>query len=198
MRKLTLQMQTSIDGFVGAADKGVDWMLWSWGEQWPWDDELQAFYNQTTGSIDTVLLGGNTAKQGFINHWTDMAAKKDNSQAKFAGDITNARKVIFSQTMKEARWPNTTIAHGSLTDTVHSLKQQPGKNMIAYGGAGFAASLLNEGLVDKLSLIVNPVVLGEGLSIFKSLTGPIIFTPLSAKLYPCGITILEYGKKQQK
>lgn len=194
MRKLILQMQTSLDMFVGAEDGDTSWMQWSWGDNWTWDADLQQYHIDTTASADCILLSDRMAQEGFINHWAAMAQRADNPQSAFAQNITAAQKVIFGDSVDEAKWDNSVLADGDLTSTVHNLKQAPGKNLIAFGGAGFAASLIAANLVDEFHLIVNPTVLGNGLSIFSSTPSAMSLELLSATTYSDGIVVLRYAK----
>jgi dihydrofolate reductase len=99
------------------------------------------------------------AVQGFNAHWAAMAQRLDNPQSTFAESLTKADKVVFTKTLARSMWDNTTLAK----DEVLALKRGSGKNIIVFGGAGFASSLIEAGLVDEFHLIINPVVLGAGL-----------------------------------
>lgn len=167
MRKLLLQMQTSLDGFV--ADKAGDtsWMQWSWGPEWTWPAGLQQYHTETVSSADEVLLSDVLARQGFIDHWASVARKSNDPQAVFASALTKAHKTIFSRSLTSLPWSNADLAVHDLAREVTHLKEAPGKNIIAFGGVRFATSLLKEGLVDELHLIVNPVAIGEGLAILN-------------------------------
>lgn len=196
MRKLILQMQTSLDMFVGAKD-GTDWMVWGFGDDWTWDEDLRQYHIDTTASADTVLLSNRMAQEGFIDHWAAMAERSDNPQHAFARNITRAQKVICSHTTPEIRWSNAVAGDGDLVTTVNELKQQPGKNIIVFGGAGFAASLIAAGLVDEFHFITNPVILGDGLSIFPETVVPFHFTHLQTTSYSQGITVSQWRKSSK-
>jgi dihydrofolate reductase len=162
-------MQTSIDMFVGEKDGDMDWMAWSYGENWTWGGALRRYFVQTVTSADTILLSSRMAEQGYIDHWTSMADETKNPQSAFASSVRDAHKVLFAHSPTVSRWRNTEIAKNNLKTEVNNLKSIQGKNIIAFGGAGFAASLIQENLVDEYHFIVNPVVLGEGLPIFQKI-----------------------------
>ncbi|MCX6350622.1 MAG: dihydrofolate reductase family protein [Bacteroidetes bacterium] len=187
MRKLKLQMQMTINGYVAGPNGENDWMTWN-----P-DDEFLGFLNSLIDSSDTMLLGRKLATGGFINHWEDTAEK--NPSHPFAKKIVDIPKVVFSKTLAQSTWNNTTLAKGNLAEEIAQLKSQSGKDILVFGGAGFVSSLIKEGLIDEYHLIINPTAMGNGMTIFNSLDGIQKFTPIDAKLYPGGKTVLSYKPK---
>lgn len=192
MRKLKLQVQTSIDGFIADTNGKTDWMIWNWAEDWTWDKDLRRDFTELKESIDTVLLSRKMAKEGFIEHWASVAQKTNDPQAAFARSITAAKKIVFTKTLEKSEWENTVLAKGNLVDEVNNLKEREGKDLIVYGGATFLASLIEENLIDEYYLFVNPVALGKGISLFNkkhNLKAAFSYT------YPCGITVIKYLKR---
>jgi len=187
MRKVKLQMQMTINGYVGGANGENDWMTWN-----P-DDELLAFMNSLIDSSDTLLLGRKLVTGGFIKHWENAAEK--NPDTPFAKKIVDIQKVVFTKTLDKSSWNNTTLAKGNLAEEIVNLKKQNGKDIIVFGGAGFVSSLIKEGLIDEYHLIVNPTAIGNGMTIFNSLDRIQKFSPVQAKLYPGGKTVLSYKPK---
>ena len=142
MRKLKLQVQMSVDGFVGGPNGELDWMTWEM------DDKLLNYINELTDSVDTILMGRKMT-DGFISAWSDIVKDPDNNQYPFAKKMLDIPKVVFTKTMKKSQWPNTTLATGDINKEVDNLKNQDGKDMIVYGGAGFVSSSITEGLTNK-------------------------------------------------
>src|SRR5580704_16690907 len=101
-------------------------------------------------------------------------------------------KVVFTKTLEKSEWENTTLAKGELADEVKKIKDQPGKDIIVYGGAGFNSSLIKEKLIDELHLFVNPAVIGEGLPIFKNISAKQSFKLIKSIPFDCGIVLLHY------
>jgi dihydrofolate reductase len=196
MRKLKLAMQLSIDGFVADINGRTDWMVWAWGNNWLWDDALRQYHTNLTLTSDCVLLSGNMAQEGFINHWANVASDAANPQAAFAQPITNMQKVVFSKTINKPMWPNTVIAQGDMVTEVNKLKMQEGKDMIVYGGASFVSALISKGLIDEFHLFINPTVLGNGLSIFDNVGNNLNLNLVSATPYPCGVLVVQYALKK--
>ena len=82
--------------------------------------------------------------------------------------MNEAEKIVFSETLKKARWNNTRIIRKKIEKAVSELKNQPGKNMIILGSGTIVAKLTKKGLIDDYQIMVCPVVLGKGSSMFKS------------------------------
>lgn len=189
MRKLKLLVQISIDGYIARTDGRTDWMIWNWGNDWEWDDKLQKDFTDITNSIDCILLSRQMAEEGFVAHWEKTAQDRNNSQYTFAKKISDTKKIVFTKTIHQSRWNNTYIAKKDFVGEINDLKKQEGNDIIVYGGATFASSLIKAGLIDEYYLFVNPTALGSGLSIFKEQTN---LTLIDAASYGCGITVLKY------
>ncbi len=192
MKKLKLQIQTSVDGFIGDDKQRTDWLVWNWGPEWTWDEALRKHFIQLHETVDTVLLSRKMAEEGFINHWARVAENPASPQYPFAKAITAAPKVVFTKTLSQSVWENTRLAKGDLATEVNALKKQPGKDLIVYGGASFVSSLVEAGLIDEYHLFVNPVALGSGLSIFKDPALKLNLHLVNTQPFDCGVTVLTY------
>lgn len=191
MRKLRLLTQLSVDGFIADANEKTGWMIWNWGPDWRWDEELKKDFNTLHASVDSVLLSRKMAEEGFIGHWTEVA-KQSEPEYEFARKITDAHKVVFTKTLSESRWHNARLANGDLVDEINTLKNQSGKDIIAYGGATFASSLIKIRMIDEYHLFINPTALGKGMTIFTDVGELFNLKLLQAKAYRCGLVALVY------
>lgn len=183
MRKLKVQVQMSIDGFIGGSNGEMDWVLFNWS------DDLKDHVSKLTDSIDTILLGRKLA-EGFIPYWT--TAFESDSPTEGADIFVQTPKIVFTKTLDDCPWENTTLNKGDLQQEITSLKQRDGKDMMAYGGASFLASLLKHQLIDELHLFVNPIAIGKGLPIFHQLQQNQHYTLIQANSFHCGIVALTY------
>ena len=191
MRKLKLQVQITVDGYVGGPDGDHDWRIWNW------DDELKAFAYPLRDVCDTILLGRKMA-EGFIPHFEDTvnnlqgkhADKASEEKFTYASRMVNMPKIVFSKTMKTFNGKNVSVENGDLVTAIKNLKSKEGKDMIVYGGAGFVSSLIKEGLIDEFNFFVNPVMINKGLRIFDLLEHRQKLSPISATAYECGISVL--------
>jgi len=187
MRKLKLQVQISIDGFVGGPNGELDWMTWVW------DEELKKFVGELNDPTDTILLGKNMT-DGFVNHWKKVADDPENPIHSSGVKFTETPKVVFSRTLKDSIWENTVLASGDLTVEVNKLKSVKGTNMMVYGGATFVSSLIDAELIDDYYLFINPVLIGKGLRIFSETPKKVNLKLVDSVKYKCGITVLHYQK----
>ena len=191
-RTLILQMQTSVDGYVGRAGEGPEWQVWDWGPEPAWTDALLERFNRFFDDADCILLSSKIAG-GYLDHWTEMARKFPRSSPfAFAHRIVEIRKVVFSRSGHDVTGPNVEVTKLPLAAEVAALKSEPGGNIVAFGGAGFAAALIAEGLVDEFQFYVNPVVLGDGLSIFAKSAVDGALKLVDAEAYACGIAVMRY------
>lgn len=152
MRKLKLQMQISIDGYIAGPNGEMDWMAWNWG------DDIKTYVTELTAPVDLIVMGRKLA-QGFIPHWASMLTPEADD---FTRKMVETPKVVFTKTLETSEWEHTTLTGSELAQQIAVLKAENGGDIIAYGGGSFVASLIAENLVDELNLFVNPTALGNG------------------------------------
>jgi dihydrofolate reductase len=201
MRKLILKMSMSLDGFVGSPKGELAWLFRGM------DPEAIAWTVDAISQVGVHIMGSRTFR--------DMAAYWPTSTEPFAPPMNQIPKVVFSRSglpgansgsttraLEDARaqaprplhdggaaldsWAAARVASGDLTEEINRLKQEPGKDIMAHGGASFAQSLIECGLVDEYRLLVHPVVLGRGLAIFSKLAKPVDLQLIDAKTFPGG------------
>ena len=186
MRKLKLQMQVTIDGFVGGPNGEMDWMIFDW------DDLIKNDVNALIDSSDTILMGRKMTDE-FVNYWTNVLEDPASSEHAFAKKMLDTPKVVFTKTLVESFWPNTVLAKGDIVEEVNRLKNQPGKDLIVYGGAGFVSSLIKENLIDEYNFFINPTAIGRGMTIFGKLGNSYLTLKLNhSQFYSCGIVVNTY------
>jgi dihydrofolate reductase len=198
MRKLKLQSQISVDGFIAGPDGEMDWITWEL------TNDILKRISGINSNIDLILMGRKLA-EGFIPHWKEEAnnpAKKREFVERMSGDYDFAMKmyetpkIVFTKSIENADWDFTTLEKGELAEVVNKLKNQQGGDMIVYGGATFVSSLIKAGLIDEFNLFVNPVVIGKGMAIFDELVNKQNLRLLTAESFDCGIALLRYEIKK--
>ena len=193
MRKLKLQVQISVDGYVGGPNGELDWRTWNW------DDKLKAFAYPLRDVCDTILLGRKLAEV-FIPHFEDTvnnlqaknADKASDEKFAYANRMVSMPKIVFSKTMKTFDGKNVSVENGDFVTAIKNLKSREGKDIIVYGGAGFVSSLIKEGLIDEFNFFVNPVMINKGLRIFDLLEHRQKLSLINATPYECGISVLVF------
>ena len=179
MRKLKLQVQMTIDGYIAGLNGEMDWT------NRDWDNRLKKYVGEITEPVDCIVLGRKLA-QGFIPYWAS------HPQEEGADKFNATKKVVFTKTLEKSEWDNTVLAKGDLVDEIAKLKQQDGKDIIAYGGATFVSALIKHGLVDEFHLFINPTVIGSGLTIFREPGNNRNMAFVKSTSFDCGIVVLNY------
>ena len=182
MRKLKLQMQCTVDGFVAGPEGQLDWMTFDM------DPELLGFITHLTDTSDTILLGRKMT-DGFVKYWEHVLTQKDSPEYAFAEKMVAYPKVVFSRSLRHVEGKNVRVENGDVVQAVTQLKGQAGKDILVYGGATFVSSLIEQGLIDEMNFFVNPVAIGRGMQVFTAKR------PLGlarSKAYPCGIVVNTY------
>ena len=203
MRKLILKMSISVDGLVGGPNGEIDWIFKSM------DESAMAWTVECLWLAGAHLMGARTYLD-MAAYWptsTEPFAAPMNEIPKVifsrrgpvvasAQSTTTALKNARAQNpscpsahpgrVTEDLWVHPSVRTGDLSVEIGRLKEQPGKDLLAHGGAGFAQNLVKLGLVDEYRLLVHPVVLGRGLPLFSALVKPSDLRLVRATPFPGG------------
>ena len=177
MRKLILQMQYSLDGFVSSPNGELDWIFPDF------DAEYAVWCVERLWLVGAHVMGGAT--------YRDMAAHWPSSTEPYAAPMNQIPKVVFSGSLKSADWGDTRIVSGDLAKEIARLKQEPGRDLLAHGGVRFAQSLVRTRSIDEYRLIIHPVVLGRGKGIFSDLAAQIRFKLVNQAIFKTGLIAME-------
>ena len=183
-RKLILSMQITLDGYVAGPNEEVDWLIIS--------DDAWADLNKDLNSADTYLLG-RKMYPGYSKHWQSVLRdpESDPNELKFAKLAEKTQHVVFTKGDFKSDWKNTRVAH-DLQAEITRLKKENGKNIIAWGGASFAANLIKLDLVDEYRFALNLTILTKGKALFTNLEQSKKLVLIHAKPLKSGLTILRY------
>jgi dihydrofolate reductase len=185
MRKLIVFNQVSLDGYI--ADARGD-MRWAHKD----DPEWNAFAAENAGS-DGVLLFGRVTYDLMAAYWPTPAALK-NAPAVAEG-MNRMPKVVFSRKMKRAMWQNTTLVKRDIAGTVRKMKNEPGPGMVILGSASIVSQLTQAGLIDEYQMVVNPIVLGKGTTMFEGLKDNVPLKLTKTRPFKNGNVVLWYELK---
>lgn len=177
MRQVALQMSMSLDGYV-ASDREHP------GVSVPEDAKLVRWKLDRLVKAGAHLMGRTT--------YQEMAAYWPGSTGLYAAPMNDIPKVVFSRTLSQASWPTTRIARGDLEAEIAALKEEPGPDVIAHGGASFAAALAARGLIDEYCLVIQPVAIGRGQALFAELPAPLRLELIEARSFECGVVVHVY------
>jgi dihydrofolate reductase len=191
MKLITTTMVT-VDGVMQGLggpdeDRGDGFERGGW--QAPlWDNEAGTFLNQVYGRADAFLFGRRTYEI-FAGYWGTFADPGSNP---IAAPLNTRPKYVASTTLTEPRWANTTVLSGDVAAAIGDLKAKPGGELQVHGSGALIRWLLDNDLVDEITLLVCPVVLGQGTRLFPD-TGPDTALDLmESRSTPKGITIQVY------
>lgn len=173
MRKLKIQMNILLDN--------------------RWDRGMSDFSIENLKNVDCILHGRKTA-EGFIPYWSEVANNPVDNEHQLGKRFSEIPNIVFSNTVKKSKWNNTTIIGGDISETVKSLKNKKGKNILVYGGDSFVSSLIQHDLIDEYDVFVNPASLGNGQHTFNPLKNNLKLKLLNCTPFVCGTVLLHYAK----
>jgi dihydrofolate reductase len=153
-----------------------------------WQDELEV-----ESTVDTVFLGRRTY-QGWRTYWpsvaTDPSASKNERQ--FAHWIVQTSKLVFSQTLETVDWHNTRLMTGQIAEGIARLKQQPGQNLLLFGGPGLARTFMQANLIDEYRIKFHPMISGRGQPLWQEMTNRIPLQLQTTKVFTSGVVLHVY------
>jgi dihydrofolate reductase len=160
MRKLIVFNHVSLDGYFTDAKGDMSWAHKQ-------DPEWQEFVSGNASGGGELVFGRVTYNL-MASYWpTPMAAQQNPTVAEGMNALP---KVVFSQTLDAATWRNTRLLKGDLATEVRQLKQEDGPTMVILGSGRIVSQLAQDGLIDEFHIIVNPIVLGQGRTLFATVT----------------------------
>jgi dihydrofolate reductase len=150
VRKIVAGLAVTLDGVVDSPSG--NWMMFN--------DEMQEIIDAGVAEADAILLGRRTYLE-FAAMWPRLGG--DVPMADF---MNGTPKYVASSTLRNLDWAGSTLLTGDLATELTELKRRPGKNIQVPGSPRLVRSLLADGLLDELSLMIHPVVLGTGARLF--------------------------------
>jgi dihydrofolate reductase len=186
-RKVSAFMQISLDGYY--CDPHGDM---SFAHKPPDDAEWHEFVAGNAGG-GGMLLFGRTTYEMMAAWWpTPMAAK---AMPEVAASMNAMPKVVFSRTLRSADWTNTRVVKDDLVRTVRRMKDETGPDMAILGSGSIVTQLAGAGLIDTFQVVVNPVALGAGKSLFSGLGKPLDLVLTNTRVFGNGSVVLWYAPR---
>jgi dihydrofolate reductase len=179
MRKLIASINMTLDGYCDHT-AGIA------------NDETHQHYVEQLRNADTIIFGRITY-QLMENHWTTIVKNPtgNKSMDEFALVLDNISKIVFSRTLENVDWRNTSLKKDIVKEEILALKQQAGKNILV-GSPSLIVALAQLDIIDEYQLCVHPVILGEGLQLFKNIRDKINLNLLNTKVFDCGVISVHY------
>ena len=178
MRKIVAGLFISLDGVYEAPD------------QWHFpyfNDEMGQEVGTQIEASDTLLFGRQTYQE-FESYWPQQG-----SEVELADYFNNTPKLVVSNTLKTVEWQNSTLISGDVAAELTRIKSLPGKDIAMVGSGKLVTSLLREGVLDELRLLVHPIAVNSGKRLFETETERIPLTLVSSKTLSTGVLALTYA-----
>jgi dihydrofolate reductase len=185
MRRLIVFNHVTLDGFITDLKGDMSWAHKN-------DAEWNAFVEENAGGGGELVLGRVTydLMAGF---WPTAYAKE--TLPVVAERMNNLPKIVFSKSMDEASWRNTRLVKGDAAAEMSRLKKEPGDGMVILGSASIVSQLAQEGLIDEYQIVVNPVVIGKGKTMFDGVTRKMALKLIRTRIFENGNVLLCYEPK---
>ena len=189
--KLTTNTQVSVDGVMQAnggrnekLDPGMERGGWARGPVF--DDEAMAFVNAFYQRADAFLFGRRTYDM-FAPYW---GAQGDSNP--IAAALNSRPKYVASNTLGDPQWADTTVLSGDVAAAVRELKAQPKGELQVHGSGALTRWLLANELIDEMTLLIVPVVVGQGARLFPDSGPDVALDLVDSRAFPKGITVQVY------
>jgi dihydrofolate reductase len=181
MRKIVSGLFISLDGVVEAPG---EW-------HFPYfNEEMGQAVDSQMAASDAMLLGRVTYEE-FAAYWP-----RQSSDVELADFMNTTPKYVISNTLNAVDWQNSTLISGDVAAQLAELKRQPGKQINITGSGTLVRSLLRDGLLDELVLLVHPIMVGKGKRLFPEEDGPIPLELVSSETFTTGVLCLTYRKAE--
>jgi len=182
MRKLIVFNQMTLDGYI--ADRNGD-MSWAHKQ----DEEWNAFV-QGNASGGGELLFGRITYELMASFWPTPVAMQNFPVV--AEEMNKLPKVVFSRTMDKASWNNTKLVKKDIAVEVRKMKKEPGLGMVIMGSGSIVSQLAQEGLIDEYQIVINPLVLGKGKTMFDTIKEKLTLKQTKTRTFGNGNVLLCY------
>lgn len=183
MRRLVAFENVTLDGYFTDANGDIGWA------HGPSDPEFDGFIADNASGGGQLLLGRKTYDL-MAGYWPTPLASQ---QAPIVAEGMNQLpKVVYSRTMDAASWSNTTVVKGDLAAAVRRMKSESGPGMAILGSGSIVSQLTQQRLIDEYQLVVNPVVLGKGRTLFDGVTARPTLKLIKSRVFRNGKVFLCY------
>ena len=194
MRKIVSFVHVSLDGFVASTTEGLHSLHWV-----SLSEEMFEYVEQRIQQTDTALYGRVTFEM-MESYWPTAAEQPDASAHDHAHSrwYKAARKVVLSHTLSEKDHPNTQIISSDLSAAINTLKHSAGSEILVFGSPSATHALIAENLIDEYWLFVNPILLGQGIPLFKNIQDKTALTLVNSHIFASGVIALQYAVKRNQ
>lgn len=181
MRRLSVFNLVTLDGYFAGPGGDISWHQV--------DEEFQELANAASNSGNTLLFGRVTYEL-MAGYWPTPEAIRTDPIV--AAGMNKAEKIVFSRTLEEAEWNNTRLVRSDMIAEVSGLKRGGGQDLTILGSGSIVSQLAQEGLIDEYQILLNPVVIGKGKTMFEGLKDRFLLRLIKTRVFGNGNIMLHY------
>lgn len=181
MRKLSVFNFITLNGYYKGLNEDISWHR---------HGEEESAFAAEGAQTQSVLLFGRKTYEMMASYWPTPEAMKDAPEV--ADGMNKSEKIVFSRTLTSGSWKNTKVIKDNIVDEVRKLKRTPGNDLTVLGSGSIITQFAAAGLIDDYQFMVDPVVLGEGSSMFKGLPEKLDLKLTQTKSFKSGVVLLCY------
>ena len=181
MRKLSVFNFISIDGYYKDLQNDISWHRHG-GEE--------SEYSEQSLEAENILLFGRITYEMMAGFWPTPDAIKNIPLV--AERMNRSEKIVFSNTLENAEWNNTSIVKGDIAAQIRELKKTPGKDLTILGSGSIVTQFANAGLIDGYEIMIDPVALGGGTPVFQGLKSKLDMRLVNTRTFSSGVITLSY------
>jgi dihydrofolate reductase len=187
MRKLRVFNSITVDGYF--TDRRGD-MSWAHAQQ---DAEWNEFIAGNAGG-EVAFLFGRVTYDLMKSFWPTPKARE--TAPEVAETMNSRQKLVFSRTLTEASWNNTRLLKGDVVAEVKKLEQETGPDLLIFGSGTLVGPLAEAGLIDEYTMVLNPLVLGSGRTMFESTKEKLPLKLTKSRVFKNGNVVLWYEPRR--
>jgi dihydrofolate reductase len=181
MRKLSAFTFLTLNGYFKGVNEDINWHR---------HGEEENEYAAKSMEAGSTLLFGRKTYEMMASYWpTPMAKQNDPTVAE---GMNNSNKIVFSQTLKKATWKNTRVIGGDIVEEMKKMKKESGNSLTILGSGSIVTLFSEHRLIDHYEIMIDPVVLGAGTTLFKDLKEKLDLRLTSSKTFKSGVVLLSY------
>lgn len=194
MRKIVSFSHVTLDGYASATTPGMHSLGWV-----SISEDLFSHVEGRIGKTDTALYGRVTYEM-MESYWPTAAdqpgaSEHDRNHSRW---YKSARKLVLSKTLSANDKPDTQVISNNLSEEIGKIKQSEGTEILLFGSPSANHALMAENLIDEYWLFVNPVLLGQGIPLFKNIQARTALKLKDSKTFPSGVVCLSYEVKRDQ
>jgi dihydrofolate reductase len=183
MRKITVFNIMTLNGYYKGDNEDISWHRHG-------GEEADFAGNAANPEQPNALMFGRVTYEMMASFWPTDAGKNTNHRV--SDGMNRSEKFVFSRTLKSADWQGTTLLNGDIIKETKKLKKSTGADITILGSGSIVSQLAAHGLIDSYTLMIDPVALGGGSSLFAGIPGKLDLTLTNSRIFKSGVVLLNY------